>query len=192
MKKIILITGGARSGKSSYAESLACEIAKKLENSKGPIYIATAHIWDSEFAHRVELHKQRRGAQWKNIEEEIYLSKIDIEGSVALIDCVTLWCTNFYYQMQQEIGEECNAVKRAEALQGLLEKIKSEFNSFTTQDGVFIFVTNEIGCGGVSINTAQREFTDLQGWVNQYIAAKADKVIMMVSGISVKIKGNDK
>ncbi|MBR3304003.1 MAG: bifunctional adenosylcobinamide kinase/adenosylcobinamide-phosphate guanylyltransferase [Bacteroidales bacterium] len=190
MKKIILITGGARSGKSSYAENLACEIAQNL--GKGPIYIATAHIWDSEFAHRVELHKQRRGAQWKNIEEEIYLSKIDIEGSVALIDCVTLWCTNFYYQMQQEIGEERNAVKRAEALQGVLEKIKSEFNSFTTQDGVFIFVTNEIGCGGVSTNTAQREFTDLQGWVNQYIAAKADEVIMMVSGISVKIKGNDK
>ena len=71
----------------------------------------------------------------------------------------------------------------------MLEQLKAEFDRFTSQDATFIFVTNEIGMGGVSANALQRRFTDLMGWLNQYIASKADEVILMVSGIAVKIKG---
>ena len=69
-----------------------------------------------------------------------------------------------------------------------LETAKAEFDRFTSQDATFIFVTNEIGCGGVSANAVQRRFTDLMGWMNQYVASQADEVILMVSGIPVKIK----
>lgn len=85
MKKIILITGGERSGKSSYAERLAHEL------STSPVYMATAKIWDEEFRRRVERHQQNRGPEWTNIEEEKELSRHDITGRVAVIDCVTLW-----------------------------------------------------------------------------------------------------
>lgn len=92
MRKIILITGGQRSGKSVHAERLA------LSLSPTPVYIATAHVWDDEFAERVSRHKERRGSQWTNIEEEKRLSRIDISGKVAVIDCITLWCTNFFFR----------------------------------------------------------------------------------------------
>lgn len=169
MKRIILITGGERSGKNTYAEHLA------LSLSPNPVYIATAHVWDEEFRERVRLHQERRGSQWTNIEEENNLSSCKIEGKVAVIDCVTLWLTNL---IQPEF--EINSV---------LEQAKKQLDEFTAQDATFIFVTNEIGSGGVSPNPLQRRFTDLQGWVNQHIAQMADEVYLMVSGIPVKIKG---
>lgn len=169
MKQIILITGGQRSGKSQYAEKLA------LSLSKNPIYIATAHIWDDEFKERVRKHQERRGPEWTNIEEEQFLSRHNLSGNVVLIDCVTLWCTNFFFHNDSDI-------------QLSLEALKEEFHKFTQQDATFIFVTNEIGMGEVSTNAIQRKFTDLQGWMNQYIAQQADKVILMVSGIPVTIK----
>ena len=167
-KKIILITGGQRSGKSRQAEELA------LSLSEHPVYVATAHIWDDEFRERVRKHQERRGPQWTNIEEEKYLSKHDLTGRVVVVDCVTLWLTNFFTETSD--------------VQQTLETAKKEFDRFTSQDATFIFVTNEIGSGGVSSNALQRRFTDLEGWMNQYIAAKADEVILMVSGINVKIK----
>ena len=177
MKKIILVTGGQRSGKSVCAERLA------LALSPSPVYIATAHVWDDEFALRVERHKQRRGPQWQNIEEEKYLSRHDIHGKVAVIDCVTLWCTNFFFD--RAAGERQPTVDEA------LAEMKEEFDRFTDQDATFIFVTNEIGCGEVSGNAVQRRFTDLQGWMNQYVASKADEVVLMVCGIPVPVKGGD-
>ena len=176
MKKIILITGGERSGKSSYAEQIA------LALSPNPVYIATAHMWDDEFRERVRQHQLRRGPEWTNIEEELNLSRHDLNGRVVLIDCVTLWCTNFFYRDQQKAENDNTWVKQC------LDDIKAEFDRFTAQVATFIFVTNEIGMGGVSANTLQRRFTDLQGWVNQYIASRADQVTLMVSGIPVKIK----
>jgi adenosylcobinamide kinase/adenosylcobinamide-phosphate guanylyltransferase len=95
---------------------------------------------------------------------------------VVVIDCVTLWLTNLI-SSQQEI-----------AVDDLLAQAKAEFDAFTTPDATYIFVTNEIGSGGTSTNALQRRFTDLQGWMNQYIAQRADEVILMVSGIPVKIK----
>lgn len=169
MKKIILITGGQRSGKSSKAEEMA------LSLSANPVYVATAHIWDDEFRERVKKHQERRGPQWTNIEEEIHLSKHDLSGRVVVIDCVTLWLTNFFFQLESDVNKS-------------LEAAKAEFDAFTQHDATYIFVTNEIGSGGTSENVIQRRFTDLQGWMNQYIASKADEVILMVSGIAVKIK----
>ena len=169
MKRIILITGGARSGKSSYAEKLA------LSLSPNPVYMATARVWDEEFRQRVIRHQEARGPEWTNLEEEKELSRHDVSGRVVLIDCVTLWCTNFFFDLQGHVDSSLKAVKE-------------EFNRFTAQDATFIFVTNEIGLGGTSENELQRKFTDLQGWMNQYSAAQADEVIMMVCGIPLKIK----
>ncbi len=169
MKRIILITGGQRSGKSSKAEELA------LSLSENPVYMATAHVWDEEFRERVRRHQERRGPQWTNIEEETALSKHDMKGRVVVIDCVTLWLTNFFF------ANESNTDRS-------LEQAKAEFDKFTEAEATYIFVTNEIGSGGVSDNAIQRKFTDLQGWMNQYIAQKADEVILMVSGIAVNIK----
>lgn len=169
MKRIILITGGQRSGKSSKAEELA------LSLSANPVYLATAHIWDEEFRERVKKHQERRGPQWTNIEEEIHLSYHDLSGRVVVIDCVTLWLTNFFFQLDSQVDKS-------------LEAAKKEFDTFTQHDATYIFVTNEIGSGGTSENAIQRKFTDLQGWMNQYIASKADEVILMVSGIAVKVK----
>lgn len=163
MSKIILITGGQRSGKSSHAERLA------LSLSDNPVYVATAHVWDEEFRERVRRHQERRGPQWTNIEEEKYLSRHDLTGRVAVIDCVTLWLTNFFFE-NQDVDKTLHAVKE-------------EFDRFTARDATYIFVTNEIGSGGISVDAVQRRFTDLQGWMNQYIASRADQVILMVSGI---------
>ena len=168
MSKIILITGGQRSGKSTYAEQLALSLSPR------PMYIATAHVWDDEFRQRVIKHQERRGPEWDNIEEERQLSKIDVEGRTVLIDCLTLWATNYFFDTRDT--------------DTALQMLRNEFDRFTRQDATFIFVTNEIGLGGVSPDAVQRHFTDLLGWLNQHVAARADEVIMMVSGIAVKIK----
>ena len=170
MKRIILITGGSRSGKSSYAEQMA------LALSPEPVYVATARIWDEEFRERVRRHQARRGPQWTNIEEEKQLSRHDLTGRVVLVDCLTLWATNFFFDLGSDVDRA-------------LEAVKAEFDRFTAQDATFLVVTNEIGMGGTSDNEIQRKFTDLQGWMNQYVASRADEVILMVSGIPVKIKG---
>ena len=153
MKRIILITGGQRSGKSAYAEQLA------LSLDAHPIYMATAHIWDEEFRLRVIQHQRRRGGQWENIEEERQLSKHYIYNKVCVIDCLTLWYTNFFYDDGKNTAEEID-------VQEVLRNLKDEFDRFTQQ----------------------RKFTDLEGWMNQYVAQRADEVILMVAGIPVKIK----
>lgn len=191
MKKIILVTGGQRSGKSTYAEKLALEMAA----GEQAVYMATSRIWDEEFAHRVQLHKERRGPQWINLEEEKYLGRHNVAGRVVLVDCVTLWSTNFFFDISDNPLPDSNftmdaaqAQESASVVEQALQQIKGEFEKFTSQDATFIFVTNEIGLGGVSENKVQRQFTDLLGWLNQYIASKADEVVLMVSGIPVKIK----
>ena len=162
--------------------------------------MATAKIWDEEFEHRVQIHKERRGTQWINIEEEKYLSRHNVEGRVVLIDCVTLWSTNFFFDRNMEDNLPCSgnpnftmdagqAKESASLVEQTLQQIKVEVEKFTAQDATFIFVTNEIGLGGVSENKVQRQFTDLLGWLNQYLASTADEVVLMVSGIPMKIKG---
>ena len=170
MSYIHLITGGERSGKSTYAESEA------LRLSESPVYLATARIWDEEFRQRILRHQERRGPEWTNIEEDIRLSKHDFTGRVVLIDCITLWATNYFFDMQQDVDQA-------------LEALKKEFDTLVQQDATFIFVTNELGMGGMSESRTQRLFTQLQGWMNQYVAARADRVTLMVSGLPLTVKG---
>jgi len=169
MKKITLITGGQRSGKSRYAQELA------LSLSTNPIYLATSAIWDDEHRQRIDRHKANRGNEWTNIEEQKEIHDVDVEGRVVVIDCVTLWSTNFFSEFDGDIEKS-------------KEAIIIRFDEFTKQNAHFIFVTNELGLGGISANDLQRRFTDLLGWVNQHIAKSADEVVLMVSGIKLKIK----
>ncbi len=168
-RRIIFVTGGQRSGKSEWAEQ------KALSLSPTPVYVATARIWDEEFRTRVEAHQTRRGPEWTNIEEPLHLGSLDMSGRVVLVDCVTLWATNMFF----EHGENTEKA---------LEHLKDEFDSFTSHNATYIFVTNEIGLGGVSENAMQRHFTDLQGKINRYIAAIADEAYMMVSGLEIRLK----
>lgn len=170
MSYIHLITGGERSGKSTYAESEA------LCLSESPVYLATARVWDEEFRQRILRHQERRGPEWTNIEEDIRPSKHDFTGRVVLIDCITLWATNYFFDMQQDVDQA-------------LEALKKEFDTLVQQDATFIFVTNELGMGGMSESRTQRLFTQLQGWMNQYVAARADRVTLMVSGLPLTVKG---
>lgn len=168
-RKIILVTGGQRSGKSEFSESLA------LKYSDTPVYIATARAYDDEFRERVRLHRARRGPAWTTIEEETDLGRINLDGRTVLIDCVTMWATNIFFKYNEDVPDS-------------FEKLKKEFSEFTGHDAIYIFVTNEIGMGGVSPNAMTRRFTDLQGSINRHIAAAADEVYLTVSGIPVKIK----
>ena len=158
MSYIHLITGGERSGKSTYAESEA------LRLSDSPIYLATARVWDEEFRQRILRH------------QDIRPSKHDFTGRVVLIDCITLWATNYFFDMQQDVDQA-------------LEALKKEFDTLVQQDATFIFVTNELGMGGMSESRTQRLFTQLQGWMNQHVAARADRVTLMVSGLPLTVKG---
>ena len=92
-----------------------------------------------------------------------------------VIDCITLWCTNFFFDNKGDRDRS-------------LAELKEEFDKLIQQNAYLIIVTNEIGLGGVSPDEIQRKFTDLQGWMNQYIASKADEVILMISGIPLKVK----
>lgn len=169
MAEIIFITGGQRSGKSSYAQRLA------EEKSQSPIYLATARIWDDDFKSRVKRHQSDRGENWETIEEQITISKHDFSGKVVLLDCITLWLTNIFYDQKNDVDVS-------------LEMAKKEWDKFIAMDFTLIVVSNELGMGVHPENELARKFADLQGWMNQYIAKSAENVILMVSGIPVKIK----
>ncbi|HXP51048.1 MAG TPA: bifunctional adenosylcobinamide kinase/adenosylcobinamide-phosphate guanylyltransferase [Bacteroidia bacterium] len=166
---VYFITGGERSGKSSYAQKLA------LELSSSPVYVATARKWDKDFEKRIERHQNERDERWTSIEEEKQISKVDLKGRVAVVDCVTLWLTNYYTDSKYNVQES-------------LQLAKDEFDKAILIDATLIIISNEIGMGMHADTEIGRKFVELQGWTNQYIAAKADKVVFMVSGIPVSIK----
>lgn len=168
-RKIILVTGGQRSGKSMYAETLA------LQYDNRPIYIATAEARDEEFLDRVRRHQERRGQEWTTIEEPLHPSNHQIKGHTILLDCVTMLTTNHFFAQHENIDRA-------------FEAICAEIDKLFAIDANFILVTNEIGMGGISANELQRKFTDLLGFTNKYIAKKSDNVIFMISGIPMKIK----
>lgn len=165
---IHFITGGQRSGKSSYAQKLA------LSKSDHPIYLATSRVWDEDHRKRIELHKASRDERWQNVEEERHIGKLDFSGRTVVLDCITLWLTNFFYEHN---------------LDTCFLEAKKEFDSFILQNMDLILISNEIGLGVHATSDAGRKFTDLQGLMNQYIAERADQVTLMISGIPVKIKG---
>ena len=166
---IYYISGGARSGKSAYAQNLA------LELSENPVYLATARNWDADFDQRIKRHQSDRDQRWENIEEEKYPAKIYLFKRVVVVDCVTLWLTNFYVDTKYDIDAS-------------LSQIKAAFNDMVEQDATFIIISNELGMGLHAETESGRKFTDLQGWTNQYIAQKADKAIFMVSGLPMVLK----
>lgn len=167
---IILVTGGQRSGKSEFAEKFAFGL------SRCPVYVATAVVADEEMQKRVDLHKKRREHGWKNLEAPLVFSSLEVEKQdVVLLDCLTLLATNWFFEEKENVG---NA----------LTKIKDQLDILFSKVHTVIVVTNEIGLGGISPNKLQRKFTDLQGWINQYVASLAEEVYLMVSGIPVKIK----
>lgn len=169
MAHITLITGGQRSGKSRYAQQLAETFSDK------PVYLATARVWDEEFKLRIARHQNDRGEHWQNIEEEKILSAHVLTHKTVLLDCITLWLTNYFFDNHFNVDLA-------------LLQAKAEWERFVQQDFTLIVVTNEIGMGVIPDNEASRKFADLQGWMNQFIATRADQVILMVSGIPVKIK----
>ena len=169
MAKIIFITGGRRSGKSKYAKKLA------LQKTEKPVCLATSRIWDEDHKARIEKHKFDRGSEWTTIEEEKYLSRHPFDHQTVVIDCITLWLTNFFYDNSNDIESSYN-------------EAKTELKVISNQNAEFIIVSNEIGMGGHPGNMTQMKFADLQGWINQYIAELADEAYLMVSGMPVKIK----
>lgn len=172
MREIIFVTGGQRSGKSSFAQGLAEKI------SANPLYLATARRWDEDFEERIRRHQSDRGDMWTTIEEEKLLSRLHLEGKTVLMDCVTLWLTNIFHDNEYKLNPS-------------LEEAKAEWNKFIEQDFTLIVVSNEIGMSLHAPDETSRHFTDLQGWINQHIAQTADKVYFMVSGIPVLIKENE-
>jgi adenosylcobinamide kinase/adenosylcobinamide-phosphate guanylyltransferase len=165
------ITGGARSGKTRYAQEQA------LIFSQNPVYIATAktYVGDDEFQKRVERHKADRDDRWLTIEEHFHISNLALDGKVVVIDCVTLWLTNFFSLYKSDVNESLMAIKK-------------EIDAIKEIAASFFIVSNEIGMGIHAPTEVGRRFTDLQGWTNQYIAQKANEVVLLVSGIPVTIK----
>lgn len=169
MAKVIFITGGQRSGKSAYAQ------AKALELSESPVYLATSRIWDDDFKNRVDRHKKDRSENWINYETEKEISKLHLESKTVVLDCITLWLTNFFADNKYDVEKS-------------LDQAKKEWDKFIQNDFTAFVISNEIGMGVHASTEGARKFTDLQGWMNQYIAKYADEVILMVSGIPLKIK----
>lgn len=169
MANVTFITGGARSGKSSYAQERA------LLQSLAPVYIATAKVWDDSFQKRVDRHRNDRNDRWRTFEKMTHLSALPLQKETVVIDCVTLWLTNLFSQEQNNI-EKC------------LQLLKEDMEQLLKTDNHFFIVSNEIGMGLHAHTEAGLLFTDLQGWANQYIASVAQEVVFMVSGIPLPIK----
>ncbi|UZO80774.1 bifunctional adenosylcobinamide kinase/adenosylcobinamide-phosphate guanylyltransferase [Aquimarina sp. ERC-38] len=170
--KLYYITGGERSGKSRYAQELA------LSLSPTPWYLATSRIWDADHQKRIDRHVADRPAPWNSMEEEKELASVIKENSVTVIDCVTLWLTNYYVDTK-------NDLKKSLAL------AKSEFDKLITINATLIIISNEIGMGVHATTQIGRKFTELQGWMNQYIAQHAHKAILMVSGLPMILKDEE-
>jgi len=187
---VYLVTGGARSGKSGYAQRLCESLCKE------PIYLATSKPWDDDFKERIKRHQDDRGPQWTTIEEPLKPSSHSekFSGKAVLVDCLTLWLTNYMMEegafTEPKDGEDAKSGDGgASAADRALEAVKKEFDVMTQQwDATFVFVTNEIGSGTHASNDMSRKFVDAQGWLNQYVASKAERVVHMVCGIPNMIK----
>lgn len=173
MGNIVLIVGGARSGKSSYAEKLAEKNGKEL------LYLATGEAKDEEMTDRIKKHKKRRKGVWKLIEEPINLSKaiskVSEETEVVLLDCVTLWVSNMLLAGRKDIE--------------MKNELRKVMNSLNKAKFMTIIVSNEVGSGIVPLDNLSRRYRDILGKVNQIIALQADSVCMMCCGIANLIKG---
>jgi adenosylcobinamide kinase/adenosylcobinamide-phosphate guanylyltransferase len=184
--KIILITGGARSGKSSFAEKLAADSSQKVA------YIATAIPFDEGMKDRIKKHKNSRPNYWMTYEiyKDIYkyIDQISQNYDVILLDCVTILVTNLMFE-NHEI--HWDTIKREEIDKieiHIKKQISLLIDEMKTSKIKSILVTNEVGMGIVPENKLSRVFRDIAGRINQFIAGSADEVYFTVSGIPMKIK----
>lgn len=182
--KIILVTGGARSGKSTFAEKIA------LKENSGAAYIATAQVLDDEMRFRVDLHQKRRPANWETFEAPFAADKAIEQASkeynTILFDCLTIYLSNIICSMSQtELLDEKLVNDRV--LSAVDSLIKAAIK-VRTDGKKIIFVTNEVGAGIVPENHLARLYRDVSGLANQRIAAVADNVVAVVAGIAVDIK----
>ena len=166
---IHLITGGERSGKSAYAQKMARAL------SDSPVYLATAKVWDEDFEARIERHRGDRDENWETIEEQTALSDVLPPKRVVVMDCVTLWLTNYFALHKYD---------KEQSLKAAME----EYDKIKNYDGTLFIVTNETGMGVHAATRSGRDFVELQGWMNQHIAKDADKVTLMVAGLPMKVK----
>ena len=168
MAAIILITGGARSGKSRIAE------ARTLDFGASPVYLATAEAHDAEMAARIASHQARRGAEWTTVAVPLELSAAldatDGQGP-RLVDCLTLWLTNLMLADRDWQAASADLV-----------------DTLGRQRAPVVLVTNEVGMGIVPDNALARAFRDAAGTLNQMVAARADQVVMAVSGLPLRVK----
>lgn len=165
-----LVLGGVRSGKSRFATRLGRALSDK------PLYIATSRRWDDDHARRIERHQRERGPEWQTVEEQKALSNVEVTGRAVVVDCVTLWLTNLFLDAAQD------------AERTFIEA-RGELGRCFDRDARWVFVSNEVGLGVHPTTEMGRRFADLQGFVNQHIAARADWVVLMVAGIPVAVKG---
>ncbi|TCI90572.1 bifunctional adenosylcobinamide kinase/adenosylcobinamide-phosphate guanylyltransferase [Tenacibaculum sp. M341] len=166
---IYYISGGERSGKSAYAQQLAESLADN------PYYLATSRIWDDNFKKRVQRHINERDERWTTLEEEKNITAVIPENATVVIDCVTLWLTNYYTDTEYNVEKS-------------LQLAKEEFDKLLKVNATIIIISNEIGMGLHAQTKSGRQFTELQGWMNQYIAQRADKATFMVSGLPLTLK----
>ena len=176
INNITLVLGGARSGKSSYAEKLA------MESGLPVTYIATAQVYDNEFKARVQHHKDRRPASWALVEEPHRiaqtLSRLAQPNQCLIVDCLTVW-------LAQWICADCNPPKDSN---WLLER-EAFLKLLPTFSGAIILVSNEVGMGIVPLGEINRQFQDEQGRLNQAVAEIANSVVFIAAGLPLKLKG---
>lgn len=188
MAQFTLVTGGARSGKSSFAELLAVQTKHPV------IYIATAQIWDEEMARRVRKHRQQRPSSWRLIEEPLNirdtLAQLKAEEGVILLDCVTLWLSNLLIakQAEQTKDETQTELQNESGESQILAAVREVARLAQDIKPSVIFVTNEVGQGIVPENPLARAYRDLAGQVNQILAQSADHVYLVVAGLPLEIK----
>lgn len=165
--RLVLVLGGARSGKSSHAEALV------REHPPPWFYVATAQALDDEMRERIDLHRQRRGRGWETVEAPLRLAEAvaDAGQRPLLVDCLTLWLSNHLL-----------AGSDLEAEAGRLEA------ALGRRRGPIVLVANEVGLGIVPDNALARRFRDAAGRLNQRLAAVADEVVLMVAGLPMKVK----
>ena len=179
MGKIILVTGGARSGKSRFAEQYVARVGQQIG------YIATAEVYDEEMAFRVKLHRQRRPAEWKTYEApldaHVALREAGQECDAVLFDCLTLYMSNIICSLDSIADSHQNYSLAKEKLDALIDQAKAN-------RGTTVFVTNEVGSGIVPGDHLSREYRDVAGIANQWMARAADEVYLVVCGLAVNIK----
>ncbi|MEA2087782.1 MAG: bifunctional adenosylcobinamide kinase/adenosylcobinamide-phosphate guanylyltransferase [Candidatus Caldatribacteriota bacterium] len=178
--KLIFITGGARSGKSNFAEKIANGFGKSVA------YLATAQPLDEEMAFRIKKHREKRLNNWETYEEPIevreLVNRLGLEKEVILVDCLTLLTSNLLLREEDKVEDH----KRQEEVLLEIEKLAEVCYKVSAQT---IIVSNEVGMGLVPDNPLGRVYRDILGRANSIFADKADEVFMLVSGIPVKIKG---